>query len=82
MAQTTRISSKSDRIIQEITVLTGMSKVEIVEAALEIYRHYERMRLLNESYQRLRSNESAWEEEEKQRRILEGTLGDGLEEES
>ncbi|MBF5060190.1 hypothetical protein [Candidatus Neptunochlamydia vexilliferae] len=30
MAQTARISSKSDMIIKEIVTLTGMSKVEIM----------------------------------------------------
>ena len=53
--------------------------IEIIESALESYRHYERMRLLNDSFRKLRANTAAWKEEE-ERRILEGTLTDGLEE--
>ena len=81
MAQTARISSRSDHIIQEMSVLTGKSKVEIIESALETYRHIERMRVFNESYQRLSKDKSAWDEELEDRNNLEGTLSDGIEEE-
>lgn len=81
MAQTARISHKSDLIIQELVTLTGSNKIEIIESALESYRHQERMRRLNESFYQLRSNESGWKEEQEERDALEGTLGDGLEEE-
>ena len=81
MAQTARISRRSDSIIQEMVSLTGRSKVEVIELALETYRRNERMHLLNESYQQMRSNKAAWDEELQERQELEGTLGDGLEEE-
>jgi len=81
MAQTARISSRSDSIIQEMISLTGFSKVEVIEHALETYRRNERMRLMNEAYQTLKSNKSAWEEELKDREELEGTIADGFEEE-
>ena len=80
MVQTARISSKSDNIIKEIVMLTGMSKVEIIESALEVYRHNERMRFLNESYRQVRSSKSSWKEELNERQELEGTLEDGFEE--
>ncbi|WP_194847439.1 hypothetical protein [Candidatus Neptunochlamydia vexilliferae] len=57
-----------------------MNHAEIIESALEIYRHKERMRLLNESYGQIRSNKTAWKEELKEREELEGTLEDGFEE--
>ena len=81
MSQTARISKKSDRIIHEMRLLTKKNKVEVIESALELYRHHERMRLLNDSFDRLRSNASAWKEEQEERHILEGTLADGFEEE-
>ena len=81
MAQTARISRRSDAIIQEMISLTGRSKVEVIELALETYRRNERMRLLNEAYKNLQSNKAEWEEELKEREELEGTLSDGLEEE-
>ena len=81
MAQTARISQKSDHIIQEMVKLTGLNRVEIIESALESYRHQERMRLLNDSFLKLRNNQPAWKEELEERNELEGTLGDGFEEE-
>jgi hypothetical protein len=59
MVKTVRISSKSDHILEEIQALTGKSKIEIVEAALDAYRHYERMRLVNESSKNYQSKEAA-----------------------
>ncbi len=81
MAQTVRISQKSDSIIQEMIKLTGLNKVEVIESALESYRHYERMRHFNDSFAHLRSQSDIWEEEIQERTVLEGTLGDGFEEE-
>jgi len=81
MAQTARISSRSDSIIQEVGLLTGKSKIEIIESALETYRHHERMRLFNDSYYRLSKNKKEWQHEQDERQILEGTLKDGLEKE-
>lgn len=81
MAQTARISEKSDEIVEELHSITGKSKVAIIEIALEQYRFYERMRLYNEAYAKLRSDPLAWEEELQERAQLEGTLTDGLEDE-
>jgi len=44
-----------------------------------ISRFHERMKLLNEQYEKLRSNKKLWAEELKERKELEGTLTDGLE---
>jgi Ribbon-helix-helix protein, copG family len=81
MALTARISKNSDAIIQELVLKTGKTKVEIIEEALESYRYLERMRILNEQYERLRSDKKAWEQELKERHELDGTLMDGLEDE-
>lgn len=81
MAQTARISSRSDKIIQEMSLLTGNSKIEIIELALLNYRRIERMRLFNKAYSDLRKDKKAWKEELQEREQLEGTLFDGLEEE-
>jgi len=81
MAQTARISKRSDTIIHEMASLTGQSKSELIELALEVYFRQERMRLFNEGYKRLRSNKKIWKEELEERTELEGTINDGLEEE-
>jgi len=80
MALTSRISPATDHIIEELVQATGKSKVDIIEEALKFYRFHERMRLLNEEYERLRSDKKAWAEELEERKELEGTVLDGLEE--
>lgn len=72
MALTARISSTSDEIIHELVNKTGKSKIVIIEEALEVYRFQERMRLFNESYEKLRSDENAWECELTDRERLRG----------
>lgn len=81
MAQTARISQKSDEIAEELHAITGESKIAIIEAALIEYRYRERMRLFNEAYEKMHHDKSAWEDELKERSTLEGTLTDGLEDE-
>lgn len=79
MALTARISSTSDAIIHELVDKTGKSRVEIIEEALELYRFKEKMRLFNESYEKLRSNKKAWKIEVNDRNELENVIMDGLE---
>lgn len=81
MAHTARISPASDAIIDELVTKTGKSKIVIIEEALESYRFRERMRLFNESYSRLKDDKTLWEKELQERDELEGTVGDGLEDE-
>jgi hypothetical protein len=81
MAQTARISQKSDEIAEELHAITGKTKVAIIEIALEEYRFREKMRLFNEAYAKMRNDKTAWEDEMKERAELEGTLADGLEDE-
>lgn len=80
MASTARISSNSDRIIEELVNTTGKLKIEIIEEALKFFYFHERMKKLNEEYEKLRSDEKGWAEELSERQELEGTLLDGLEE--
>ena len=37
-----------------------------------------KMEVLNDEYEKLRSNKKAWKEELKERKALEGTIADGL----
>lgn len=79
MGLTARISPESDSIIEELSEKTGKSKIIIIQEALECYRFQERMRLFNESYDRLNADKDVWGQELKERESLEGTLLDGLE---
>lgn len=80
MALTARISQTSDHIIEELVNVTGKAKIYIIEEALKYYRFHERMKLLNNEYEQLRSDKQAWEAELEERKELEGTLLDGLDE--
>jgi len=80
MALTIRISRASDHMITELVDITGKSKFDLIEEALKSYRFRQRMRLLNEDYERLQSDKKAWSKELVEREELEGTLLDGLEE--
>lgn len=53
--------------------------MEIINEALESHRYQERMQILNEQYERLRSDKKAWKEELQERKELDGILMDGLE---
>jgi len=77
MAQTSRITPVTDHIIHEMALLTGKSKIEIIEEAVKKYRHSERMRMFKESYQR--KNKKEQEEDLKEIELLDGMLNDGLE---
>lgn len=81
MAHTARISPISEAIIDELVNKTGKSKIVIIEEALESYRLRERMRLFNESYEKLKSNTKAWAKELVEREEWDGTLEDGLQDE-
>lgn len=81
MASTVRVSSRGQLILEDIVKMTKKQKIEILEEALEAYRFRERMRILSEDFDRLRSNEEAWQQELEERRELDGTIGDGLEDE-
>lgn len=78
MAHTARISPESDEIIDELVRKTRKSKIIIIEEALKSYRFQERMRLFNESYNKLKNDPTAWSQELAERSELEGTLSDGL----
>lgn len=63
-----------------MALIIGKPKLDIIEEALKSFRFHERMKLLNEQYEKLRSNKKLWAEELKERKELEGTLDDGLKE--
>lgn len=70
MVLTTRISKTSDDIICELRAITSKNKIKIIEEALVFYRHYELMRLLDESFEQLQANDQLWQKELEERREL------------
>lgn len=73
------ITPTTEAILDEIVAKMGRSKIENINEAIEAYRFREKMRLLDEEFERLRPDENKWKQELEERSELEGTLGDGLE---
>ena len=51
----------------------------VLERAIESYRRQRLLEEANAAYARLRSSPKAWSQEQKERRMWESTLADGLE---
>lgn len=81
MAQTARISIESDRIIHEMVSMTGKTRIEIIEEALDAYKHQKRMELFNDAYAKLKLNKKAWKGELRERVELDAMIEDGLKDE-
>ena len=82
MATTTvRVSAETRDIIKRLAIEAKVSIPDILARAVEVYR---RQRLFDESdkaYVQLRADPVAWAQELEERRLWEGTLLDGIENE-
>lgn len=78
MAIQAKISGRSKKIIQEIVQETGESQIAVIEHAVLTYHREWRIQQINKAYAKLKENKKAWEEERKERMILEQTSEDGL----
>ena len=63
----------------ELAAKTGASMPETLEKAIDTYYREQFQESVNRAYAALRANPKAWAEELAERRALEGTLSDGLE---
>jgi predicted transcriptional regulator len=79
MASTTvRVSEHTHELLRELAAATGQPLQKVLERAVENYRREQFFAELNAAYARLQADPVAWEEELAERRLLEGTLADGL----
>jgi hypothetical protein len=76
-----RISPKTQRQLRELATESGRAAIDILEAAVDAYRRQFFLEQLNEQFARLRADPAAWREELAERKLWEGTLMDGLEDE-
>lgn len=74
-----KISGRSKKIIQEIVHETGESQIAVIEHAVLAYHREWRMHKVNEAYAKLKQRKRDWQEELKERSILEQSSEDGLE---
>lgn len=81
MSTTAKISSQSARILDRLHRRFHKPKTVLIDQALKKYEEQIMLEDINEAYARLKGDKKAWKEELKERSELEGTIGDGLENE-
>jgi deoxyribodipyrimidine photolyase-like uncharacterized protein len=78
---TAKISQKTARILERLQRRYHKPKTVLIDLALKKYEDQILLEEINEGYARLKADKKAWEEELKERQEIEGTVGDGLEDE-
>lgn len=78
---TAKISPATARILERLQHRYHKPKTVLIDLALKKYEEQILLEEINEGYARLKADKKAWEEELKERQELEGTIGDGLEDE-
>ncbi len=79
MATQLRVNESTHSIIRNLSQEFGESMQSIVEKAVERYKRELFLESLNQDFQRLRENETAWNDELEERHLWENTLLDGVE---
>ncbi len=75
---TIRTSERTHKILQSLSKSLNKSMQTILDQAVEEYRRAVLLDKLNDEYAALRADPDAWKEVLEERRLLEGTLADGL----
>ena len=78
---TAKISPKTALILERLQRRYHKPKTVLIDLALKKYEDQILLEEINEGYARLKADKKGWEEELKERHELEGTVGDGLENE-
>lgn len=78
-SDTVRIKRETHFKLRELAAKAGASMPETLEKAIDAYYRQQFLENVNRAYAALRADPKAWAEELAERRALEGTLSDGLE---
>ena len=76
---TVRVSSKTAKILKDITSETGQSMQKILDYAVEEHRRNLFLKEANEAYSTLKNNPDQWQDELEERKLWSNTLTDGQE---
>lgn len=76
----TRIPERALATLKEVAALTGESRQEILEKALEAYRRQLFLERANAAFAALKADRREWEAEREERSAWDVTLADGLNE--
>jgi hypothetical protein len=78
-SDTVRIKPATHAKLRELAEKAGQSMPQTLEQAVDVYYRQRLLEDSNRAYAALRGDSRAWAEELAQRKLLDGTLGDGLE---
>lgn len=82
MSMTAKISKPTHQTLKQMAEKTGKPMQLVLDEAVELYRREKFFEDLNRQVLAVKSNPKAWAEELEERTLLEGTLSDGLDDES
>lgn len=77
---TTRISDPDHRLLQRLARQTGKQHQQIIREALDIYQREWLLDEINGGFARLRSENSEWAAEQRERELWNNTLADEISE--
>ena len=82
MAITAKISDPTHSTLKQISEKTGKPMQLVLDEAVELYRREKFFEELNRGVLAVKADTGAWEEELTERALFEGTLTDGLSDDS
>jgi len=77
----TKISKQTHQILKQVSKKTGKLIKFILGRAVELYRQRQFFKELNRQVLAAKTNPKVWAEELRERKLWEGTLSDGLDNE-
>jgi len=81
MSKLVRVSDESYSKLNSITKATGISRQDILDAALKQWEKDTLLRQANDAYAAMQQNSEEWAEEQRELALWDVTLKDGLEDE-
>lgn len=78
---TAKINARTARTLERLQRRYHKPKTVLIDLAVKKYEDQILLEEINEGYARLKADKKAWKDELKERQELEGTVGDGLENE-
>lgn len=82
MAVTAKISKPTHQALKQMAEKTGKPMQLVLDEAVEHYRREKFFEELNHQVAAVKANPRAWAEELEERKLLEGSLSDDLDDES
>ena len=74
-----RISQETHETLRSLAAELGESMQTVVEKAIQQYQRRKFFEGLDQDFKRLKEDPQAWQEEQEERALWEGTLMDGIE---